>query len=53
MEKLDLLNVKKGWIVENKLNSPENPESTLAAKACFYSFNMAKWLPKDSEPFED
>jgi len=53
MEKIDLRNIKKGWFLENKLNSPENPESTLAAKACFYSFNITKWWKEESEPFED
>ena len=40
MEKLDLRNIKAGWVQEHKLNDPNVPESTIEAKACFYSFDI-------------
>ena len=53
MEKLDLRNIKAGWVQEHKLNDPLVPESTLEAKACFYSIEITQWLHKETVPFED
>lgn len=53
MEKLDLRNIKAGWQHEAQLNNPSVPESTLAAKACFYSHDITEWLSKQAVPFED